>query len=81
MILTIVGTCVWMGNRTSFAKKWNQHIEQLNAYCLKGRMELRKGQEYQDYDLEHRCTIWLCDNLPNQYLTITDGKFAVKNIN
>lgn len=52
VILTIVGTCVWMGNRTSFAKKWNQHIEQLNAYCLKGRMELRKGQEYQDYDLE-----------------------------
>ena len=37
--------------------------------------------KYQDYDLEHRCTIWLCDNLPNQYLTITDGKFAVKNIN
>ena len=35
---------------------------------------------YNDYNLEHRCTIWLCDNLPNQYLTITDGKFVVKNI-
>ena len=37
-------------------------------------------ERYNDYDLEHRCTIWLCDNLPNQYLTITDGTFAVKNI-
>ncbi len=35
---------------------------------------------YKNYNIEHRCTIWLCDNLPNQYLTITDGKFAVKDI-
>lgn len=37
-------------------------------------------ERYNDYDLEHRCPIWLCDNLPNQYLTITDGKFIVKDI-
>lgn len=52
VIVTIIGTCAWMGNRTSFTKNWNQHMEQLNAYSLKGKMELRRGQEYQKYDLE-----------------------------
>ena len=52
LVIAIMIGSVWMSKTPSFAKKWNQQMEQLETYVLKGKMELRKGQAYQNYDLE-----------------------------
>lgn len=49
-IIMVVGIKVMKGS--SFEKQWNNKIEQMTSYILKGDMELRKGQDYQKYDLE-----------------------------
>ena len=50
VLLIIVG--VWMMKRSNFEKKWNQQMQNMQSYILEGKMELKKGQEYQKYELE-----------------------------
>ena len=50
VLLIIVG--VWMMKRSNFEKKWDQQMQNMQSYILEGKMELKKGQEYQKYEIE-----------------------------
>ena len=51
IVLVLLGG-TWMMKEKSFSKKWNHQIENMQAYILKGDMEIRKGQGYQNYEIE-----------------------------
>lgn len=51
-LIAVMGIGYFVIKDPSFDEMWKKNIEQMTSYILKGEMELRKGMDYQKYDLE-----------------------------
>ena len=66
--------CTWIRPQTLMDCAIGGYVQVVGHTPVRGISNLK--------DIEHEVKehIWLCDNMPDQYLLIEDGKFTVKNI-